>query len=157
MQDKVGSELLWEIEGPVGVVTFNRPAAHNALTFEMYDRLGEICAAVPRRRLAARPHHHGRRRARLWRRHRHLAVSRLRAPAADGLGYEARMERMFEKVEALPGADHRRHPRHLHGRAAAIAAACDLRLATRNLKFGFPIARTLANCFRPPTSPASPC
>ena len=27
-----------------------------------------------------------------------------------------------------------------------IAAACDLRIATRNLKFGFPIARTLANC-----------
>jgi enoyl-CoA hydratase/carnithine racemase len=26
-----------------------------------------------------------------------------------------------------------------------IAAACDLRIATRSLKFGFPIARTLAN------------
>src|SRR5262249_32849647 len=25
-------------------------------------------------------------------------------------------------------------------------AACDLRLATRNLRYGFPIARTLANC-----------
>src|SRR5436309_2314107 len=32
------------------------------------------------------------------------------------------------------------------GPVAAIAAACDLRLATRNLRFGFPIARTLANC-----------
>jgi enoyl-CoA hydratase/carnithine racemase len=27
-----------------------------------------------------------------------------------------------------------------------IAAACDLRIATRNLRYGFPIARTLANC-----------
>ena len=31
------------------------------------------------------------------------------------------------------------------GGAAVIAAACDLRIATRSLKFGFPIARTLAN------------
>jgi enoyl-CoA hydratase/carnithine racemase len=29
---------------------------------------------------------------------------------------------------------------------AAIAAACDLRIAAANLKFGFPIARTLGNC-----------
>jgi len=36
------SDLLYEVKGDVGVVTFNRPAAHNALTFEMYDRLGEI-------------------------------------------------------------------------------------------------------------------
>jgi enoyl-CoA hydratase/carnithine racemase len=32
------------------------------------------------------------------------------------------------------------------GGGAGIAAACDLRLATRTLKFGFPIARTLGNC-----------
>jgi enoyl-CoA hydratase len=32
------------------------------------------------------------------------------------------------------------------GGGAAIAAACDLRVATRDLKFGFPIARTLGNC-----------
>jgi enoyl-CoA hydratase/carnithine racemase len=32
------------------------------------------------------------------------------------------------------------------GGGATIAAACDLRLATRRLKFGVPIARTLGNC-----------
>jgi enoyl-CoA hydratase/carnithine racemase len=31
-----------------------------------------------------------------------------------------------------------------------IAAACDLRLATRQLRYGFPIARTLANCLSAP-------
>jgi len=31
------------------------------------------------------------------------------------------------------------------GGGAGIAAACDLRIATQNLKFGFPIARTLGN------------
>ena len=32
------------------------------------------------------------------------------------------------------------------GGGAAIAAACDLRIATRDARFGFPIARTLGNC-----------
>jgi enoyl-CoA hydratase len=32
------------------------------------------------------------------------------------------------------------------GGGGAIACACDLRIATRTFKFGFPIARTLANC-----------
>jgi enoyl-CoA hydratase/carnithine racemase len=64
----------------------------------------------------------------------------------DGLAYEARMEAMFAKMErcavpviaAIPGV--------CTGGAAVIAAACDLRISTRKLKFGFPIARTLANC-----------
>ena len=56
------------------------------------------------------------------------------------------MERMFEKVEACPVPTIAAIPGICTGGAAAIAAACDLRLATRNLKFGFPIARTLANC-----------
>jgi len=32
------------------------------------------------------------------------------------------------------------------GGGAAIAAACDLRIAASNAQFGFPIARTLGNC-----------
>ena len=41
-----GNELLYSVEGEVGIVAFNRPAAHNALTFDMYERLGEICAGI---------------------------------------------------------------------------------------------------------------
>ena len=32
------------------------------------------------------------------------------------------------------------------GGGAGIAAACDLRIAARNARFGFPVARTLGNC-----------
>ena len=32
------------------------------------------------------------------------------------------------------------------GGGAAIAAACDMRIASRDARFGFPIARTLGNC-----------
>jgi enoyl-CoA hydratase/carnithine racemase len=32
------------------------------------------------------------------------------------------------------------------GGGAGIAACCDMRIGTRSMKFGFPIARTLGNC-----------
>ena len=50
MKDAPSDDLLYEVKDGVGLVTFNRPAAHNALTFEMYDRLGEICATLPQDR-----------------------------------------------------------------------------------------------------------
>ena len=37
-------ELLYDIRDGVGFVTLNRPAARNALTFAMYERLAEIAA-----------------------------------------------------------------------------------------------------------------
>ena len=147
MQDKASSsELIWEVDGPVGVVTFNRPAAHNALTFDMYDRLGEICAGVRA---------DGGLRAiiitgaggRAFGAGTDISLFRAFQPGpADGVAYEALMERMFERVEACPVPTIAAIPGVCTGGAAAIAAACDLRLATRNLKYGFPIARTLANC-----------
>ena len=38
---------LFEIEDGVGVITLNRPQARNALTFEMYKRIADICAHAP--------------------------------------------------------------------------------------------------------------
>ena len=39
-------ELLYVEEDGVGLVTFNRPAVRNALTFGMYERLAEICEST---------------------------------------------------------------------------------------------------------------
>ena len=40
-------ELLYEIRGTAGWVTLNRPEARNALTFDMYEGLAEICGTIP--------------------------------------------------------------------------------------------------------------
>jgi enoyl-CoA hydratase/carnithine racemase len=141
----MASELLYEVTGAVGVITFNRPAAHNALTFEMYDRLGEICASAGT---------DGTLRAliitgaggRAFAAGTDIALFRNFRSAADGLGYEERMEKVFNKLERCPVPTIAAIPGICTGGAAVIAAACDLRIATRSLKFGFPIARTLANC-----------
>ncbi len=40
-------DLLYRVENGVGHAVLNRPQARNALTFEMYDRLADICASMP--------------------------------------------------------------------------------------------------------------
>jgi enoyl-CoA hydratase len=140
-----GNELLYSVEGEVGIVAFNRPAAHNALTFGMYERLGEICAGISAE---------GSVRAlivtgaggRAFGAGTDISLFRDFRSGEDGLAYEARMEAMFHRLERCPVPIIAAIPGICTGGAAVIAAACDLRIATRNLRYGFPIARTLANC-----------
>ena len=56
MTDIAGEEeLLFEEREGIGLVTFNRPQARNALTFAMYEKLAEICSAAGERRVGAAP------------------------------------------------------------------------------------------------------
>src|SRR5215475_7113181 len=138
-------DLIYEVNGAIGVVTFNRPLAHNALTFEMYDRLGEICATVPADgslRVLILTGAGGR----AFSAGTDISLFRDFRRAADGLEYEERLERSFGKLERCEVPTIAAIAGVCTGGAAVIAAACDLRLATRSLKYGFPIARTLANC-----------
>lgn len=139
------NELLYTVEGEVAVATFNRPAAHNALTFAMYERLGEICAglSVPGPVKALIITGAG---GRAFAAGTDIALFRDFKGAEDGLAYEARMDTVFDRLERCPVPTIAAIPGICTGGAAVIAAACDVRLATRDLKFGFPIARTLANC-----------
>lgn len=145
MQASASDEILYEVKGTTGIVTFNRPAAHNALTFGMYERLGEICAGVPTdgsvRALILKGAG-----GRAFAAGTDISLFRPFTSARDGLDYEARMEAMFQKLESCPVPTIAAITGVCTGGAAVIAAACDLRISTRDLKFGFPIARTLANC-----------
>lgn len=145
MKDGTTDELLYEVKGQVGVITFNRPAAHNALTFGMYDRLGEICASVPDDRSVRAIIITGAG-GRAFGAGTDISLFRDFSSGADGQAYEDRMEQMFAKLERCPVPTIAAIPGICTGGAAVIAAACDLRIATRTLKYGFPIARTLANC-----------
>jgi enoyl-CoA hydratase len=139
------TELLHEVRDGVAYVTFNRPQARNALTFAMYDGLAEICTAANEDRSI---------RAILITGGGDKAfaagtdISQFRAfdKEEDALAYEARIDRVMNAIErcrvptvaAIHGA--------CTGGGAAIAGCCDLRIASRQMKFGFPIARTLGNC-----------
>lgn len=138
------SELLYEVKGATGWVTLNRPEARNALTFAMYDGLAEICANVPDdgsvkaivvtgagdKAFAAGTD---------------MTQFRAFSEPQDALDYEHRMDRVFGAVEACAVPTIAAISGACTGGGAGIAAACDLRIASADLKFGFPIARTLGN------------
>src|SRR6185312_10292757 len=64
----------------------------------------------------------------------------------DAMAYEARLDRVLATIERCPVPTIAAIAGACTGGGAAIAAACDLRIATRDARFGFPIARTLGNC-----------
>jgi enoyl-CoA hydratase/carnithine racemase len=140
----VADELLYEVRGAVGFVTFNRPQARNALTFAMYDGLAAICAEAPARDgvralvIAGAGGH--------FAAGTDIAQFRDLTTAEDALGYEARMERVLGAVERCEAATIAALGGACAGGGGAIAACCDLRVAGSDLRFGFPIAKTLGNC-----------
>ncbi|MEO1266008.1 MAG: enoyl-CoA hydratase/isomerase family protein [Pseudomonadota bacterium] len=139
------NELLYEIKDGVGVVTLNRPQARNALTIPMYERLAEICETIPTDGSVHALIITG-------------AGDKAFAAGTDishfhdfstpeqGLAYEAAAEANVATYDACPVPVIAAISGACTGGGAGIAACCDLRLATRSLKFGFPIARTLGNC-----------
>lgn len=141
MSDQVQTVM----NGSVLTVTLNRPQSRNALTFEMYDRLAEICHGMAgddsvramivtgagEKAFAAG-----------------TDISQFRdfSTEADALGYEARIEAVLDAIEACPVPTIAAIAGACTGGGAGIAAACDLRIAAQGARFGFPIARTLGNC-----------
>ncbi|HEX4780332.1 MAG TPA: enoyl-CoA hydratase/isomerase family protein [Usitatibacter sp.] len=139
------ADILHERRGDVAWVTFNRPEARNALTFAMYEELARICAAanedaslrvVVIRGAGEKAFASG------------TDINQFREfkTPQDAIDYEGRLDRILTAIEqcrvptiaAIAGA--------CTGGGAGIAACCDLRVATRDARIGFPIARTLGNC-----------
>lgn len=139
------NDLTHEVRDNTLWITFNRPQSRNAMTFEMYEGLAELCSGVPTdgslhsvvisgaggKAFAAG-----------------TDMTQFRAfdSAQDALDYEARIGAVLEAVERCPLPTVAAINGACTGGGAAIAAACDLRIASASLKFGFPIARTLGNC-----------
>jgi enoyl-CoA hydratase len=140
-----GQELVTELRGVVRWVIFNRPDARNAMTWNMYERLVEVCESV---------NHEKNVRAMVLTGAGGKAfvagtdISQFRAfkSEQDALDYEARGNAVMQTVEsvrvpviaAIAGA--------CTGAGATIAACADIRLASPSARYGFPIARTLGNC-----------
>lgn len=138
------ADILYAVEGAIGVVTLNRPKARNALTMPMYERLAEICRATESdgavkvlviRGAGGQAFAAG----------TDIAEFREFTSGAQGVAYERKMAGLLADIErcriptiaAIAGA--------CTGGGAAIASCCDLRIATADMRFGFPIARTLGN------------
>jgi enoyl-CoA hydratase/carnithine racemase len=139
------SEITTQVRGHTLWITFNRPQARNALTFEMYEGLATLCREVPTDGSIRAVVIHGAG-GKAFAAGTDMTQFRAFDKAQDALDYEARIETVLEAVERCPLPTVAAINGACTGGGAAIAGACDIRITTANLKFGFPIARTLGNC-----------
>jgi enoyl-CoA hydratase len=137
--------VLYAVHDGIGIVTLNRAAQRNALTFEMYARLAEICRTVPTdgsvhaliitgagdKAFAAGTD---------------IALFRDFTTPEQGIAYEKGADAYFTAIEACPVPTIAAIAGACTGGGAGIAVCCDIRLAAADMKYGFPIARTLGNC-----------
>jgi len=132
-------------DGNVATLLFDRPQARNAMTWGMYEGMAAACAELAKdetvrvvvlRGAGGKAFIAGTDIAQF------LEFSR----PEQGSDYEEKMERYLTALESLPMPTLAVVEGWAIGGGLAIAACCDLRIATPGTKFGVPIARTLGNC-----------
>ena len=138
------SRAVFEIDGSLAFLTFNRPEARNAMTWDMYEALTDACDRLDRdaaiRVLVLRGA------GKAFVSGTDISQFTQFAGREDALAYEARIDAVVDRLErtAKPTIA------QVHGVAAGggcvIALACDLRICGPDAAFGVPIARTLGNC-----------
>ncbi len=143
--DASSQDLIYEIKDEIGLITLNRPQARNALTFDMYEQIADILEDAPtdgtvkaiiitgagEKAFAAGTD---------------ISLFRDFGAPEQGIGYERAGDRNFARMERCPVPTIAAISGACTGGGAGIAAICDMRIASRDIKFGFPIARTLGNC-----------
>ena len=148
MTSLIADELRLEREGRVAWLTFNRPEARNAMTFEMYEALYDLCE-----RLDADPG---------------VRVVVLRGAGEKAfvsgtdirqfldfetrehaLAYEGRISRVLGRLHGMKKPTIAMIQGDAVGGGMFMALACNLRLAASHARFGAPVARTLGNCAAP--------
>jgi len=138
-------EVLIERDGPVLTLTFNRPRQRNALTWNMYERLAQACDDVDAddsirvfvlRGAGGKAFVAG----------TDISQFRVFQTAEAGIEYERDGDRRMSRLERVRKPVIAQIEGVAVGGGFRIAAACDLRIATPDARFGAPIARTLGNC-----------
>jgi enoyl-CoA hydratase/carnithine racemase len=141
----VSDHLRVDRAGPVLRVVFDRPAQHNAMTLQMYDGLHAACETADAdesvrvmvlRGAGGKAFVSG----------TDIAEFRGFRDGADGVAYEERIARVVNRLEEVTVPTVAAVEGYCLGGGLALAAVCDLRVATRSARFGVPIARTLGNC-----------
>lgn len=136
-------QLLTEVDGPTLRVTFNRPEARNAMTFEMYQQLAEACVRVDEdstvralvmRGAGGRAFVAG------------TDIAQFRGfTGEDGVAYEKRIDEVLGTLAAVKKPVIAVIDGHCVGGGLGIASCADVRIGSTTASFSVPIAKTLGN------------
>ena len=135
----------YESDGPLATLTFNRPEARNAMTWDMYQALVDACDRVDDdssiRVLILKGAGEK----------AFVAGTDIGQFAAfrdpeDGINYEHRIDEVLDRLDRVTKATIAQIQGVAVGGGCGIALTCDLRIATPDSSFGIPVARTLGNC-----------
>ena len=144
----IGHDLRLDQEGRVVWLTFNRPDARNAMTFEMYDALHDLCERLDAdagvRVVVLRGA--GDTAFASGTDIRQFLDFRTRE---DALAYEGRITRVLARVHGMTKPTIAMIQGDAVGGGLFMTVACDLRLAAWHARFGAPLARTVGNCSAP--------
>lgn len=129
----------------IATVTFDRPAARNAMTWTMYEGLAQACEAIatdPEVKVAV---------FRGEGKEAFVAGTDIQQfttfkDGEDGIVYERRIDTIVEKLEGLAKPTIAVVEGFATGAGIMISGCCDFRVVTLTARFGAPIARTLGNC-----------
>lgn len=141
-------ELIYEALDGIGVLTLNRPHRRNALTFAMYDKIKQICAC------AGTVADHDKLKVIVFKGAGDTAfaagtdISQFKdfSSGNDAIAYEKMIEAVLNQIEQCAVPTLAAMNGFVTGGGAAIAAACALRIGSRSVRVGVPIAKTLGNC-----------
>ncbi len=137
------SNVVWDIDGPLATLTFARPEAKNALTWDMYDALVRACDEVDAsaaRVLIIRGSDGS------FSAGTDIAQFAEVTTGAAGIAYERRIGAVIDRLERVNKITIASVDGPAVGGGCAIAVACDLRMCADTARFGVPVARTLGNC-----------
>jgi len=139
------AQTSFETDAPLAMLTFTRPEARNAMTWEMYDALVDACDRVDRdaslRVLVVRGAG-----GKAFIAGTDIAQFESFTSPAHGVEYEQRLDAVLDRLERVTKPTIAAVQGVAAGGGCAIALCCDLRVATPDAAFGVPIARTLGNC-----------
>lgn len=136
-------QLTTEVQDAVLHVTFNRPEARNAMTWEMYQGLADACTRVdedPNLKAMALRGAGGK---------AFVAGTDIAQfqdfSGDDGVEYEGRIDEVLGTLTAVRKPVVAIIDGHCVGGGLGIAACADVRVASTRASFSVPIARTLGN------------
>ncbi len=138
-------QVLVARDGSIVTLTFNRPEARNAMTWDMYQRLFDVCEEVDADdavRVLVLKGAGGK----AFVAGTDIGQFTKFESAEDGLRYERDGDRRTGRIARVKKPVIAQIQGYAVGGGFGIAAGADVRIATPDARFGAPIARTLGNC-----------